>query len=309
MTVHYDEARTQLRQIRVKGAQFFAGIEYCWNGIIRVGISEADHYWSKLEATDRQAALEMQSELIPVISVLANGAKQSSLLTEADRRDIGAWTKSLRASLRLRRYYSWDTELLHDEDIILGVRQAGQTDEYAVTPEQAGRAFDRNIEKFLGLIDLIEISPGLFADEFRINPRATTDYEPDSAFVMMQIDPQRPELEDRYNAIKDCFARFGITAVRADEIEHEEVITEKIMERIRSSEFLLADLTGERPSVYYEIGFAHALKRRVIMYRLQGSNLHFDLAAYNCPEYKNLSELQRMLISRLKHMTNRNPTP
>ena len=126
---------------------------------------------------------------------------------------------------------------------------------------------------------------------------------------MMQIDPQRQELEDRYNAIKDCFARFGITAVRADEIEHEEVITEKIMERIRSSEFLLADLTGERPSVYYEIGFAHALKRRVIMYRLQGSNLHFDLAAYNCPEYKNLSELQRMLISRLKHMTNRNPTP
>ena len=120
MTVHYDEARTQLRQIRVKGAQFFAGIEYCWNGITRVGISEADHYWSKLEATDRQAALEMQSELMPVISVLANGAKQSSLLTEADRRDIGAWTKSLRASLRLRRYYSWDTELLHDEDIILG---------------------------------------------------------------------------------------------------------------------------------------------------------------------------------------------
>ena len=95
--------------------------------------------------------------------------------------------------------------------------------------------------------------------------------------------------------------------VRADEIEHSEVITDKIMEKIRSSEFLLADLSGERPSVYYEIGYAHALKRRVIMYRSKGTNLHFDLAAYNCPEYSNLTDLKSKLIARLSFMTNKNP--
>jgi nucleoside 2-deoxyribosyltransferase len=124
---------------------------------------------------------------------------------------------------------------------------------------------------------------------------------------MMQINPGMPELEDRYNAIKTGFAEFGIEAVRADEIEHSEVITDKIMEKIRSSEFLLADLSGERPSVYYEIGYAHALKRRVIMYRSKGTNLHFDLAAYNCPEYSNLTDLKSKLIARLSFMTNKNP--
>ena len=307
MTPDFSDTRTLLDQLRTAGREFFNSIMHLDDDSSPFSRLEADHYWSELDDTLQETSTKLQSDLIQITKTIANSMKYSTLLSEADRRDLGTWTKSVRACLRLRMYHAWDTQVLHDEGIVLGVQAAGQSDTTPVHPAQAYGSFERDIRNLLGLADLIDVSPILVTDEWRANPQATAEYEPDTAFVMMQIDPQNPELEDLYNAIKDCFTQFGIEAIRADEIEHEDVITRKIMERIRVSEFLIADLTGERPSVYYEIGYAHALNRKVIMYRNRGGKLHFDLAAYNCPEYSNLTNLKNQLMRRLEQVTNRKP--
>jgi nucleoside 2-deoxyribosyltransferase len=125
---------------------------------------------------------------------------------------------------------------------------------------------------------------------------------------MMAMQGGDARLDDVCDTIKRCFGKFGITAVRADDIEHEDVITKRILDEIRTAEFLYADLSFERPSVYYEVGYAHALGRRVMLFRQEGTQIHFDLAAHNCPEYKNLRSLEELLTKRLEHVTGQAPS-
>src|SRR5439155_26994302 len=104
---------------------------------------------------------------------------------------------------------------------------------------------------------------------------------------------------------KEVFAEFGIKALRADEIQHQDRITDLILDHITLSEFLFADLTGERPNVYYEVGFAHALGKRPILYRRANTSLHFDLSIHNAPEYENVTQLRSLLRKRLEAITGR----
>jgi len=127
----------------------------------------------------------------------------------------------------------------------------------------------------------------------------------DTAFVLMAMDPNIYELVDVYNTIKDVCASFGINAYRADEIEHQDRITDLILSEIQLCEFLIADLSYERPNVYYEIGYAHALDKRPILYRKAGTRLHFDLSVHNVPEYKNVTELKDLLNKRFEAILGR----
>ena len=48
---------------------------------------------------------------------------------------------------------------------------------------------------------------------------------PNTAFILMWMDPAKPYLQDVANAFKEVCAKFGIQARRADDVEHQDVIT------------------------------------------------------------------------------------
>ena len=233
---------------------------------------------------------------------IAGAARRSPLLAEADMQELRHGTRKMLASVRFKEYRHSGVFVHHDEDVVLGVDPPSHEEFPYDDAAQAREGFEEAGAKVLDLIDLL--SP----TESREAVSGTSNYNQNTAFIMMAIDSDNPELEDVRNAIKEMFERFGIRAITADEIEHEGVITERILNEIETSEFLLADLSYERPNVYYEIGYAHSRGKRVTLYRKAGTKLHFDLAHWNCPEYSNKTELKALLGRRLEAITNR-PNP
>lgn len=267
-----------------------------------------NRYWDMLDQEGRQLSQKAQETLLSVISLILPALKAAPIIDASDEKDVGRCVKRMRAALKLRKFESWDIEVLHDEGTVLGVSPPGQSEDQYSSPADAQNIFLECAEQIEGIMQLLKIAPANIPDGLNTkNPNLSQSYRPNTAFIMMPIDSNNPENEDFYGAYKECFLKFGVKAVRADEIEHEDVITKKIIEEIKTSEFLVGDLTNERPSVYYEIGYAHSLGRRVILYRKAGTSIHFDLAAYNCPEYKNITELKSILMKRLEEATNRKP--
>jgi len=258
--------------------------------------------WDDLLTDDLRQEGENLRAAIKRLSIdIAGAARGSPLIAEADFHDIRHSTRRMLASIRFHQYSYRGVYVHHDEDIVLGVDPPSQTEEpVAGGVETARNLFNGAVTRIIDLIDFL--SP---AETVQPAAAGTETYRPNTAFVMMAIDKNQADLEDIKNSIKDVCNEFGITAITADDIEHEGAITDRILGEIDTNEFLIADLTGERPNVYYEIGHAHARSKRVILYRKAGTKLHFDIAHRNCPEYDNITDLKQQLRKRLETLTNK----
>lgn len=154
-------------------------------------------------------------------------------------------------------------------------------------------------------LSIIKSMPPIEIIGLSVKRNSYNGYTPNTAFLLMWMDKSKPKLDDVCNTIKEICAKFGIRAFRSDDVEHQDKITDVILQHITNSEYLIADLSGERPNVYYEVGYAHAIGKRPILYRKQGTKLHFDLSVHNVPEYKNITELKELLIKRFEAITGR----
>ena len=252
-------------------------------------------------------ARQLRQKLASFGSNLVAAVKSSPLLEQTDETALRRVLRAMSAALSLKEWQYHEPYIISDEDQFHGVMPASQ-DERDSDLRSCEKQFFTGVENIQEKLDLIAPTPENIASAIVASQVAgVRKYRPNTAFIMMQIDNRIPELEDVKNCIKEVFKEFGIAALRSDEIEHSDVITQRILDEIATSEFLIADLTGERPSVYYELGYAHAVGKRPILYRKKGTPLHFDLLVHNVPEYKNTTDLKAKLRTRLEAMTNRTP--
>ncbi len=98
--------------------------------------------------------------------------------------------------------------------------------------------------------------------------------------------PFAEEFVDVYqHLIADGLESAGYIVKRADDIKSQNNIIGDIIEGIVSSDLVVADLTGANPNVYYELGIAHALNKKVILITQEIDDLPFDLRSYRVISY------------------------
>jgi hypothetical protein len=126
------------------------------------------------------------------------------------------------------------------------------------------------------------------------------DIQKGFAFIAMPIDPSDPLLEDVLDSIKEATNRCGIHAERVDEPPSNERISDRILESIRKAEYVIVDLTGSRPNVFYEAGYAQGLNKTPIYIAREGTKLEFDLKDYPIIFFRNMKELKDGLEKRMR---------
>jgi hypothetical protein len=110
---------------------------------------------------------------------------------------------------------------------------------------------------------------------------------PPRAFVIMQF--TEPFNSFFRHVIQPVAKAVGLEAFRASDVYKPGIILEDILHDILESEVIIAEITSGNPNVFYELGYAHALRKKTILLadRVVTAELPFDIRGYRVIFYEN----------------------
>jgi len=119
--------------------------------------------------------------------------------------------------------------------------------------------------------------------------------------------PFSEQFKNTYNlAIKPAVDEAGAFCQRVDEMIFTENMMEKIYNEINKSDLMIADLSMKNPNVFYELGYAHALNKKVILLTTDANDIPFDLKQYQHFIYQmdDILKLKESLVGPLSYYLN-----
>jgi len=75
-----------------------------------------------------------------------------------------------------------------------------------------------------------------------------------------------------------------------------------ILSKIKSSRFIVAEISSGNLGVYYEAGYAMGKGLPVIAVAKEKEKIHFDLQQFNTIFYKDLDDLEEKLSNRITNL-------
>jgi len=82
-------------------------------------------------------------------------------------------------------------------------------------------------------------------------------------------------------------SKLNFRVVRVDEIAGPGIILEDIQRQVENSQAVVAEISTHNPNVFYELGYAHALRKPAILLvrRQEGQSMPFDVRGYRAIFY------------------------
>lgn len=176
--------------------------------------------------------------------------------------------------------------------------------------------------KFVALItDRIQASQALFYQnvgpelsqlKYLVQKIGIHESDSNSRYVFVLL-PFANEFFTVYEeVVKPTLMDLGCIVEHADEVQTVDSIIDIVLTRIAKSDFLIADTTGKNPNVFYEIGYAHALGKKVILLAQNAKELPFDVRhwrhiIYNIDQPHVLSKKLKDVALSLLNQENGNP--
>ena len=102
--------------------------------------------------------------------------------------------------------------------------------------------------------------------------------------IVFVIMPFREEILALYDKLKSDFEN-EFTFTNAGDLDNQQNILQDIVCGIHQADIVIADLTGLNPNVFYELGLAHAMNKKVIIITQDIGELPFDIKSYRAIEY------------------------
>ena len=110
------------------------------------------------------------------------------------------------------------------------------------------------------------------------------------------------------DVIKPTCEKFGLKAIRADDIYKSGLIINDIARSIEEASVIIADVTADNPNVFYEVGYAHGIKKATILLSDRTrEKLPFDVSGFRTLFYDNTiggkSSVEARLTAHLENIT------
>jgi hypothetical protein len=165
-------------------------------------------------------------------------------------------------------------------------------------------AFDT---KYAGLVDRLEYEQlnSLKTDwnEHAAAIISLAEKVAESRYVIVVMSyADRPDLVDAYDSFQQVVHELGYECERVSDKNAPDRIVPEILMRIERAAFVLVDLTDLRPNVFYELGYAEGLKKRVIVTAKDGTELPFDVKDVPTIFWESQKKLRDDLTARIRNV-------
>jgi hypothetical protein len=131
--------------------------------------------------------------------------------------------------------------------------------------------------------------------------RTPIDHAGSARNLVFVITAFTDDLQPAFEAIRSAARKVGLDACRVKDVTGDYRITGQILKMIQEARFIVADLTHERPNVYFELGFARGLGKTVVTIVKGDTVPHFDVQDWTYLKYFDSRPLETELVDRFTY--------